>query len=106
MIPLHLSGDASDSTRNWDSDGLETVGTQRITLVGHSFGGVVFEPDRLSHGTSPMEAPAFVVFGHDRTMPPGYWHPHMADRLAAPKIVELDGDHEAMLTAPDILAEA
>lgn len=30
----------------------------------------------------------------------------MADRLAAPKIVELDGDHEAMLTAPDILAEA
>ena len=48
-----------------------------------------------------MEAPAFVVFRHDRTMPPGYWHPHMADRLAAPKIVELDGDHEAMLTAPD-----
>jgi hypothetical protein len=30
----------------------------------------------------------------------------MTDRLAAPKLVELDGDHEAMLTAPNRLAEA
>jgi len=30
----------------------------------------------------------------------------MTGRLAAPKIVELDGDHETMLTAPDRLAEA
>ena len=66
----------------------------------------IFEPVRLTRGTSPMEPPAFVVFRHDRTMPPGYWHPDMAGRLAAAKIVELDGDHEAMLTAPDILAEA
>jgi hypothetical protein len=41
-----------------------------------------------------------------RTMPPGYWHPQMTSRLGAPKVVELDGDHEAMLTTPDGLAEA
>src|SRR5262245_2468368 len=44
----------------------------------------IFEPVRLSHRTSPTEAPAFVAFRHDRTMPPGYWHPRMAGRLAAP----------------------
>src|SRR5262249_31752056 len=49
----------------------------------------VFEPVRLSHQTSPTEAPAFVAFRHDRTMPPGYWHPRRAGRLAAPEIVEL-----------------
>src|SRR5262249_35492197 len=43
----------------------------------------IFEPVRLSHRTSPTEAPAFVAFRHDRTMPPGYCHPRMAGRLAA-----------------------
>jgi hypothetical protein len=66
----------------------------------------IFEPIRLSHRTSPAVPPAFIVFRHDRTMPPGYWHPQMTGRLAAPKIIELDGDHEAMLTAPDGLAGA
>jgi len=66
----------------------------------------IFEPVRLSHRTRPTVPTAFVVFGDDRTMPPGYWHPQMTRRLAAPKIVELDGDHEAMLTAPDRLAGA
>ena len=66
----------------------------------------IFEPVRLSHATSPAVPAAFVVFRHDRTMPPGYWHPQMSNRLGAPRIVELDGDHEAMLTAPDGLAEA
>jgi thioesterase domain-containing protein len=67
--------------------------------------GPIFEPVRLSHRTSPAVRAAFVVFRHDRTMPPGYWHPQMSDRLGTPKIVEVDGDHEAMLTAPDGLAE-
>jgi pimeloyl-ACP methyl ester carboxylesterase len=66
----------------------------------------IFEPVRLSHRTSPGVPPAFVIFRDDRTMPTGYWHPQMTGRLAAAKIVELDGDHEAMLTAPDRLAEA
>jgi pimeloyl-ACP methyl ester carboxylesterase len=66
----------------------------------------IFDPVRLSHRTAPVVPAAFVVLRDDRTMPPGYWHPRMTDRLAAPKIVELDGDHETMLTAPDRLAEA
>ena len=66
----------------------------------------IFDPVRLPHRTSPVVPAAFVVFRDDRTMPPGYWQPRMTDRLAVPKIVELDGDHETMLTAPDRLAEA
>src|SRR5262249_24702685 len=66
----------------------------------------IFDPVRLSHRVSPAVPAAFVVFRHDRTMPAGYWHPQMAGRLAAPEIVELDGDHETMLTTPDLLAEA
>jgi pimeloyl-ACP methyl ester carboxylesterase len=66
----------------------------------------IFEPVRLSYRASPAVPAAFVVFRHDRTMPPGYWHPQMTSRLETPEIIELDGDHEAMLTAPDRLAEA
>ena len=37
-------------------------------------------------------------------MAPGYWQPRMASRLEAVDVVEVDGDHEAMLTAPHRLA--
>ena len=66
----------------------------------------IFDPVRLSPRTSAAVPAAFVAFRDDRTMPPGYWHPQMTDRLVAPRIIELDGDHQAMLTAPDRLAEA
>jgi thioesterase domain-containing protein len=66
----------------------------------------IFDPVRLSHRTSAPAPAAFVAFRDDRTTPPGYWHPQMTDRLVAPRILELDGDHQAMLTAPDRLAEA
>jgi len=66
----------------------------------------IFDAVHLSHRASPTVPAAFVVLRHDRTMPPAYWHPQMTGRLAAPRIVELDGDHETMLTAPDRLAQA
>src|SRR5262249_5349032 len=66
----------------------------------------IFEPVRLSHAMSAGGAAAFVGFRNRRTLPAGDWPPPMSGRLAAPRIVELDGDHEAMLTAPDGLAEA
>lgn len=38
-------------------------------------------------------------------MPAGYWHPGMSSRLPGATVLELDGDHEALLTAPRRLAD-
>lgn len=65
-----------------------------------------FDPVRLPR-LAGLDIPAtFVCFRHDRTMPPGFWHPGTSARLPGAPIVELDGDHEAPLTAPAPLAEA
>jgi pimeloyl-ACP methyl ester carboxylesterase len=67
---------------------------------------MTFDPVRLPR-LAGLDIPAtFVCFGHDRTMPAGFWHPGMSARLAGAPVVELDGDHEAPLTAPAPLAEA
>jgi len=49
---------------------------------------------------------SFIALGNDLTMPPGYWHPQMTSRLESAQIVEIDSDHEALLTTPDALANA
>jgi pimeloyl-ACP methyl ester carboxylesterase len=42
----------------------------------------------------------------DRTMPPGTFHPGQSSRLGAPTVIEIDGDHESLFTAPERLADA
>jgi pimeloyl-ACP methyl ester carboxylesterase len=66
----------------------------------------IFEPLRLSR-LPTLEIPtAYITFRQDQAMPPGFWHPGMSARLGAVTFIELEGDHEALLTHPDPLAAA
>ena len=39
-------------------------------------------------------------------MPPGTFHPGQSSRLREPALIEIEGDHESLLTAPERLADA
>jgi pimeloyl-ACP methyl ester carboxylesterase len=66
----------------------------------------VFEPIRLRRPVHRELPAGFLAFTRDQTMPPGFWHPGMSSRLNGGGVVEIDGDHEILLTAPDRLADA
>jgi pimeloyl-ACP methyl ester carboxylesterase len=54
-----------------------------------------------------LEIPAvYITCRDDRTMPPGTFHPGQSSRLRDPELIEIDGDHEALLTAPERLGDA
>lgn len=54
-----------------------------------------------------LEIPAaYINCRDDRTLPPGTLHPGQSSRLRAPELIEIDGDHESLLTAPERLADA
>jgi len=50
----------------------------------------------------------FVSFTQDLALPPGpgFWHPGMTGRLNGATVTQVDGDHEILLTAPELLADA
>jgi pimeloyl-ACP methyl ester carboxylesterase len=48
----------------------------------------------------------YVTLRDDRSMPPGLFHPGQSSRLRNARVIEIDGDHEAMLTAPSRVAGA
>jgi pimeloyl-ACP methyl ester carboxylesterase len=49
---------------------------------------------------------AYISCRDDRSLPPGTFHPGQSSRLCASKRIEIDGDHESLLTAPERLAAA
>jgi pimeloyl-ACP methyl ester carboxylesterase len=49
---------------------------------------------------------AYLTCRQDLTLPPGTFHPGQSGRLTAPKLLEIEGDHEALFTAPGRLAGA
>jgi pimeloyl-ACP methyl ester carboxylesterase len=49
---------------------------------------------------------AYITCRQDLTLPPGTFHPGQSGRLTAPRLIEIDGDHEALFTAPGRLAGA
>jgi pimeloyl-ACP methyl ester carboxylesterase len=66
----------------------------------------VFEPLALP-GFPTLPIPAvYITCRDDRTMPPGTFHPGQSGRLREPELIEIEGDHETLLTAPDRLADA
>jgi pimeloyl-ACP methyl ester carboxylesterase len=65
-----------------------------------------FDPVRLPRLAGLALPATFVHLRQDQTMSPGYWHPGMSARIPGVELVELDGDHEVMLTAPARLADA
>jgi pimeloyl-ACP methyl ester carboxylesterase len=48
---------------------------------------------------------SFIYCRHDNALPPGSFHPKMTSRLAAFKMVEMDGSHEVMFSRPAELAD-
>jgi pimeloyl-ACP methyl ester carboxylesterase len=66
----------------------------------------VFEPIRLRRPVHRELPTSFIALREDLTMPPGFWHPAMTEKLNGAAILEIDGDHEAMLSAPTRLADA
>jgi pimeloyl-ACP methyl ester carboxylesterase len=83
----------------------ETVARIRTLLVPEPH-APIFET--LSLPSFPtMEIPTvYVNCRQDQTMPPGTFHPIQSSRLRDPELIEIDGDHEALLTAPEHLADA
>jgi len=54
-----------------------------------------------------LEIPtAYITCRHDQALPPGAFYPGQSSRLEAPVLIGIDGDHEALFTAPDRLAAA
>jgi pimeloyl-ACP methyl ester carboxylesterase len=49
---------------------------------------------------------AYITCRQDLALPPGTFHPGQSGRLSAPRLIEIDGDHEVLFTAPDRLARA
>ena len=66
----------------------------------------VFEPVKLRRPVHRELPAAFVAFTQDKTMPPGFWHPGMSGRLNDGAVIEIDGDHQMLLSAPGPLADA
>jgi pimeloyl-ACP methyl ester carboxylesterase len=68
--------------------------------------GPIFEPLSLSRFKRLSLPTAYITCRDDRTLPPGTFHPGQSSRLNAPRLIEIDGDHEALFTAPERLAGA
>ena len=68
----------------------------------------VFEPVTLRRPVHRELPVTFVSFTQDLALPPGpgFWHPGMTGRLNGATVTQVDGDHEILLTAPELLADA
>ncbi len=66
----------------------------------------VFETLSLPTFTSLQIPAAYISCRDDRSLPPGTLHPGQSSRLADPELIEIEGDHESLLTAPARLADA
>jgi pimeloyl-ACP methyl ester carboxylesterase len=82
-----------------------TVARIRALLVPEPY-APVFETLSLP-GFPGLRIPAvYIACRDDRTMPPGTFHPGQSSRLPEPELIEIEGDHETLLTAPERLADA
>jgi len=68
--------------------------------------GPIFEPLSLSRFSELGIPSAFISCRQDLALPPGSFHPGQSSRLDTPQLIEIDADHEALLTAPRRLAWA
>ena len=82
-----------------------TLARIRALLVPEPY-APVFETLALpSFPTLPIPS-VYITCRDDRTMPPGTFHPGQSSRLRQPELIEIEGDHEALLTAPERLTDA
>jgi pimeloyl-ACP methyl ester carboxylesterase len=66
----------------------------------------VFEPLALPRNHRHGIPSAFIRCRDDHSMPPGLFHPGQSSRLHDARLIEIDGDHEALLTNPGELGAA
>lgn len=66
----------------------------------------IFEPLALRRFPSLRIPTVYITCRDDLTMPPGTFHPGQSSRLHEPYVIEIDGDHESLFTAPERLADA
>jgi pimeloyl-ACP methyl ester carboxylesterase len=82
-----------------------TVDTIYPRLVPEPY-GPIFERLSLPRFRRLAIPTAYISCRQDLALPPGSFHPGHSSRLTAPQLIEIDGDHEALFTAPYRLAEA
>jgi pimeloyl-ACP methyl ester carboxylesterase len=83
----------------------ETLGRIRAQLVPEPY-GPIFDTLALPSFARLCIPAVYINCRDDRTMPPGTFHPGQSSRLGAPTVIEIDGDHESVFTAPERLADA
>src|SRR6516164_9168924 len=83
----------------------ETVARIRTLLVPEPHGPIFERLSLPSFATTQIPA-IYINCRQDRTLPPGTFHPTQSSRLREPQLIEIDGDHETLLTAPERLADA
>jgi len=66
----------------------------------------IFETLSLPSFTRLGIPTAYITCRDDLSLPPGVFHPGQSSRLHEPEMIEIDGDHECLLTAPERLADA
>jgi pimeloyl-ACP methyl ester carboxylesterase len=66
----------------------------------------IFEPLALPHNHHHGIPTTFIACRQDLSLGPGVFHPGQSSRLDRPRVIEIDGDHEALLTSPRVLSEA
>jgi pimeloyl-ACP methyl ester carboxylesterase len=83
----------------------ETLARIRAQLVPEPY-APIFDTLELPSFTSLRIPTVYISCRDDRTVPPGTFHPGQSNRLVAPTVIEIDGDHESLFTAPQRLADA
>ena len=83
----------------------ETLARIRALLVPEPY-APIFDTLELPSFASLRVPMVYISCRDDRTMPPGTFHPGQSSRLGAPTVIEIDGDHESLFTAPERLADA
>jgi pimeloyl-ACP methyl ester carboxylesterase len=66
----------------------------------------IYEPIALPRFDLLNIPSTYIVCRQDQALPPGTFHPGQSSRLKTARLIEIDGDHEALLTAPGRLAGA
>jgi pimeloyl-ACP methyl ester carboxylesterase len=83
----------------------QTVARIRALLVPEPH-APIFETLPLPNFTSLGIPTVYISCRHDLSLPRGAFHPGQSSRLPKPDLIEIDGDHESLLTAPERLADA
>jgi pimeloyl-ACP methyl ester carboxylesterase len=99
-LPEALLRDSFANTA--DADTLKRVASQLVPEPR----APIFEALSLPRFPSPTIPAAYIACSQDLALPPGAFHPGQSSRLPHVELIEIEGDHESLFTAPERLADA